>query len=76
MDELIIGQNVRYVTIDGVHLFAFIVKIRDRAAGTVSLTVLNGLDEFASYDALSFSILTASYDKTMAPNTWHWVERA
>ncbi len=88
MDGLTPGRIVHYVTDDGVHLPAIVVRVWNDLVGVVNLTVFYDHDEYIEqievqidgdtflYDRTAFVLTTIVYKEDKSPRSWHWIERA
>jgi len=74
MEGLTVNRNVHYVTEEGVHLAAFVVKVLSKEDGIVNLTVL--IDHAEYTGDLMFAATSVNHSDEHLPNTWHFIERA
>jgi hypothetical protein len=76
MQGLTEGRIVHFITDEGVHLPAIVVKVWDKEAGTINLSVFIDHSAYtgdAVFPATSVSFKDHGYEEA---GTWHWIEPA
>ncbi len=72
------GRVCHFVTADGQHLPAEIVKVRDCETGMVNVMVTadspDRIEEFGGTHRLETGVLYSA--RLKQTGTWHWIERA
>lgn len=74
MNGLAVGRTVHYVSMEGVHLMAHVVKVWSKESGLVNLHV--HIDESEYTGNPLFPVTSINYSEEPKPNTWHWCEPA
>lgn len=79
MEGLTEGRIVHYVLqtgpSHGQHRPAMVVKVWDKAAGSVNLTVFADWSNDGVADS-SYWATSVRYSEDHEPGTWHWIEKA